>query len=99
MLFEVRPPNSMKNVMVTFESSTRRETAAANAAVESVLKDEDLQPFHQMGCDPFYGNDAPGIHGWEIWVDGENIARVAALLPKIQTIYEKEYILRDWMED
>lgn len=77
----LRFPEVDKNFMVGF-NTVRGEnalTSAYNEAIDDVLRNAELNPFHQVG-----GDDDPGYHAWEVWkkVDEETIR---SLFDQIQT--------------
>jgi len=55
-------PTGGKNFMIGFEGGSEEECRIYNEAIESVLKQAGLSPFHQIG-----GHNQPGYHAWEIW--------------------------------
>lgn len=79
---KIRDPEGDKNFMITFEGRTKKECTAFNWAIEGVLRDANLSPFHQIGTSPT-GHDEPGFHSWEVWrkVTKEQLEQ---LLPAIE---------------
>jgi hypothetical protein len=71
-----------KGLMIGFEGKTKEECMAYNYAIESVLKQAGLIPFHQVGVTPSGSND-PGKHAWEVFrkCTAEDLER---LLPQIE---------------
>ena len=76
-----------KSLMLAFESDRKDETWAVNAAISSVMKEYNLQPFHQIGSDP-WGNNQPGFHGWENWANASR-ELMESLIPLVEERAEK----------
>ena len=83
-----------KNFMVGFTGKTENECRAYNWAISTTLKEENLDPFHQIGTTLYEVNE-PGYHAWEIWRKATK-EQLEELLPKIKE--KAEEYLRDMGE-
>jgi hypothetical protein len=79
----VEKPYPDKNFMILFDGNTKKECFAYNNAIEKILKEAKLNPFHQIGVTR-KGNNEPGQHAWEIWAQS-NEQTLNSLLPLIET--------------
>lgn len=74
-------PRGDKNFMIGFDGKTVDECRAYNWAIETVLKEAKLSPFHQVGVNP-RGEHEPGYHAWELWQETtrENLEKLLLLI-------------------
>lgn len=83
----IREPDaeSRKGFMITFHCSTQEECVAYNHAVSSVMRRENLNPFHQLGVDA-----EPGLHWWEaLFVESVTREQLESLIPEMKEKIEK----------
>ena len=78
LLVEPRAEDA-RNFVVAFTSSNKNEGMAYNWAIESILKRENLSPFHHHD-EELAKQHKPGYHEWEIREesDKENLERLVS---------------------
>lgn len=92
---KIREPDGDKNFMVTFNAKTKLESDIFGWAVNKVLKDAGLNPFHQIQGDG-ERDGFTGYNGYEVWktIDRQTLE---VLLPKIQA--EALRYIRDYTSE
>ena len=62
----VLDPHLDKSLMVSFNGESELTCVSYNLAIKTILQEEGMQIFHQIGTSPS-GSNEPGQHAWEIW--------------------------------
>jgi len=78
-------PELDKHFMVAFESANKRICEVYNYAINKVLTEENLRPFHQVGH-----GEAIGYNAWEIWNDVDQ-RKLEELLDKIHACAKSDF--------
>ncbi|KKU51911.1 MAG: hypothetical protein A3H69_03810 [Candidatus Sungbacteria bacterium RIFCSPLOWO2_02_FULL_47_9] len=96
-------PDESKGWRVVFKSRTREETAQYNYVMRETLKNENLNPFHQLMADMNNDPDVPGTHWWEcLFVKAKRVKKnpVPELGPddSFDKLYEEIPITKEYME-
>ncbi|MFA5188229.1 MAG: hypothetical protein WC460_02610 [Patescibacteria group bacterium] len=88
---KIIPPQLDKNYMIAYDCKTKLQCQAYRYAVNKVLEDAHLKPFHQVGESP----DSVGYHAFECWKADKDPAfahKISSLIDKIHDIAKEEFL-------